>query len=62
MIDEILNDNNFEKSDTEIQTNESIEKNKLSSGFWRWWYIYPRRSKQKELSDPRIQAMFKRSR
>ena len=62
VIEEIVKNKDFEKSDTEIETYESLEELK-----------YPREHEdggiyilddlnEKEMSDPRVQAMFKRSR
>ena len=62
VIDEVVNDKEFEKSETEIKTNKSKEKNKMSADLWRWGVIIIDDSNEREVNNPRIQAMFKRSR
>ena len=52
VIDEIVNSKDFEKSDTEIETYESMTKS----------IVILDDLNQKEMDDPRVQAMFKRSR
>ena len=60
-IDEIGNNKDFQKSDTEIQTYESIEElnfpQKNDGGI-----IVLDDLNEKDMNDPRVQAMFKRSR
>ena len=62
VIDEIVNNKDFEKSDTEVQTYESIEELKFPQGYENNSIIILDDSNQKEMDDPRVQAMFKRSR
>ena len=61
VIDEILNNKDFEKSDTEIETYESIEELKFPQEYENNSIIILDDLNQKEMDDPRIQAMFKRS-
>ena len=62
VIDEIPNKKDFEKSNTEIETYESIEELKLPQEDEKNSIIILDDLNQKEMDDPRIQAMFKRSR
>ena len=62
VIDEIVNNNDFEKSDTEIETYESIEELKFPQEYENNNIIILYDLNQKEMDDPRVQAMFKRSR
>ena len=62
VIDEIVNNNDFEKSNTEIETFESIEELNFPQGYENNSIIILDGSNQKEMDDPRVQAMFKRSR
>ena len=61
VIDEINKDYDFEKTDTEMETYDSIEEPKYppqqDSGI-----IVLDNLKEKEMNDPRVQATFKRSR
>ena len=61
-IDDIVNNKDFEKSDIEIQTNESIEKLKFPQEYEDGGIIILDSLNEKEMNDPRVQAMFKRSR
>ena len=62
VIDEIVNSKDFEKSDTEIETYESIEELKFPQEYENISIIILDDLNQKEMDDPRVQAMFKRSR
>ena len=62
VIEEIVNNKDFEKSDTEIQTHESIEELKFPQEYENNSIIILDDLNQKEMDDPRVQAMFKRSR
>ena len=61
MIEEIVNDKDFQKSDTEIETYESIEDLKFPQEHQNNSIIILDDLNQKEMDDPRVQAMFKRS-
>ena len=61
VIEEIVNNKDFEKSDTEIQTYESIEDLKFPQDYENNSIIILDDLNQKEMDDPRVQAMFKRS-
>ena len=62
VLDEIVNDKDFGKSDTEIETNESIGKLKHPQEYEDGGIFILDDLNEKEINDPRIQAMFKRSR
>ena len=62
VIDEIVNNKDFEKSDTEIETYESIEELTFPQEYDDGDIIILDDLKEKEMNDPRVQAMFKRSR
>ena len=62
MTEEIVNNKDFEKSDTEIETYESIEELKFPQGYDDGGIIILDDLNEKEIKDPRVQAMFKRSR
>ena len=62
VIDEIVNNKDFEKPDTEIETYESIKDLKFPQEFENNSKIILDDINQKEMDDPRVQAMFKRSR
>ena len=62
MIEEIVNNKDFEKSDTEIETLETIEELKLPQEYEYGGIIILDDLKEREMNDPRVQAMFKRSR
>ena len=62
VIEEIFNNKDFEKSDTEIETYESIEELKYPQERENISIIILDDLNQKEMDDPRVQAMFKRSR
>ena len=62
VIDEICNDKDFEKSDTEIETYDSIEESKYPQEYGDdAGIIILDDLNDKEMKDPRVQAMFKRS-
>ena len=62
VIDEVTNNKDFEKSDTEIESFESIEELKYPQQYENNSIIILDDLNQKEMDDPRVQAMFKRSR
>ena len=62
VIEEIVKNKDFEKSDTEIETYESIENIKFPQEYENNSVIILDDLSQKEMDDPRVQAMFKRSR
>ena len=62
MIDAIVNIAKFDKSDTEKETYESIEQFKLPEDKNDGDIILPYDLNEKEMIDPSVVAMFKRSR
>ena len=62
VIEEIVNDKDFEKSDTKIQTYESKEELKFPQEYEVGGIIVLDDLNEKEMNDPRVQAMFKISR
>ena len=62
VIDVIVNNKDFQKSDTEIETYQSIEELKYPQDYENNSIIILDDLNQKEMDDPRVQAMFKRSR
>ena len=62
VIDEIINNKDFKKSDTEMETYESIEELKFPQEYEKNSIIILDDLNQKKMDDPRVQAMFKRSR
>ena len=62
VIDEIVNNTDFEKSNTEIETYESIEELKLPQHYENNSIVILDDLNQKQMDDSRVQAMFKRSR
>ena len=62
VIEEIINNKDFEKSNTEIETYESIEDLKFPQEYENNSIIILDDLNQKGMDDPRVQAMFKRSR
>ena len=62
VIEEIVNKKDFEKSDTEIETYESIEELKFPQEFDDGGIIILDDLNEKGMNDPRVQAMFERSR
>ena len=62
VIEEVINNKDFQKSDTEIETYESIEDLKFPQEYEPNSIVILDDLNQKEMDDPRVQAMFKRSR
>ena len=63
VIDEIINNKDFEKSNTEIETYDSTEELKFPQEYDDvGGIIILDDLNEKEMNDPRVQAMFKRSR
>ena len=62
VIGEIVNNKDFQKSNIEIETYESIEDLKFPQEYENNSFIILDGLNQKEMDDPRVQAMFKRSR
>ena len=62
VLDEIVNNKDFEKSHTEIETYESIEELKFPQEYEDGGIFILDDLSEKEMNDPRVQAMFKRSR
>ena len=62
VIEEIVNKIDFENSNTEIETYESVEDMKFSQEFDDGGVIILDDLNGKEMNDPRVQEMFERSR
>ena len=62
VIDEIVDNKNFEKSDTNIETYESIDELEVPQEYEDGCNIILDDLNEKEMNDLRVQAMFKRSR
>ena len=62
VISEIVDNKDFEKSNTEIETFDNIEDLKYPQEYEINSIIISDDLNQKEMDDPRVQAMFKRSR
>ena len=62
VIEEIVNNKDFEKSDTEIETYESIEELKFPQEYDYGGIIILDDLNEKEMNDARVHTMFKRSR
>ena len=62
VIEEVINNEDFQKSDIEIETYESIEELKYPQQYDDGGIIILDDLNEKEMNDPRVQAMFKRSR
>ena len=62
VIEDIVNNKDFEKSNTEIETYESIEELKFPQEYEINSIIILDDLNQKEMDDPRVQTLFKRSR
>ena len=60
VIDEIVNNKDFEKSNTEIETYEPTEEPKFPQEYEDGGIIILDYLNEKEMNDPRVQAMFKR--
>ena len=61
-MEEIINNEDFEKSDIEIETYESIEELKFPQEYKDGGVIILDDLNEKEMKDPRVQAKFQRSR
>ena len=61
-IEELINNKEFQKSVTEIETYESIEELNFPQEYNDGGTIILDNLNEKEMNDPRVQAMFKRSR
>ena len=62
VIDELVNNKDVEKSDTEIQTYDNIDELKFPQEYENNSIIILDDLNRKEMDDPRVQAIFKRSR
>ena len=62
IFDEIVNYKDFQKSDTEIEEYESIEKLTYPQEYDDGCIVILDDLNEKQMNDPRVQAMFKRSR
>ena len=62
VIEEVINNKDFQKSDIEIETYDNIEELKFPQDYENNSIIILDDLNQKEMDDPRVQAMFKRSR
>ena len=62
VIDEIVNNKDFKKSDTEIETDESIEELNYPQDSDDRGIIIIDDINEKNMNDPRVQALFKQSR
>ena len=62
VIEEIAHNNDFKKSDTEIETYESIEELIFPQEYHDGGFIILDDFTEKEMKDPRVQTMFMRSR
>ena len=62
VIEEIVNNKDFQKSDTEIETFDNIDELKFPQEYENNSIIILDDLNQKEMDDPRVQATFKRSR
>ena len=62
VIEKIVNNKDFEKSDTETETQDSIEELKVPQEYDDGDIIILDDLNEREMNDPRVQAIFKRSR
>ena len=62
VIEEVINNEDFEKSNIEIETYDNIEELKYPQEYDDGGIIILDDLNEKEMNDPRVQAMFKRSR
>ena len=62
VIEELVNNTDFEKSDNEIETYKSIDELKFPQEYDDGGIIILDDLNEKEMNDPRVQAMFERSR
>ena len=60
VIEEKVNNEDFQKSDTEIETYESIEEIKFPQEYDDGGVIILDDLNEKKMNDPRVQALFKR--
>ena len=58
VIEAIVNNEDVQKSETEIETYESIEELKFPQEYEHGGIIIPDDLNEKEMNDPRVQAMF----
>ena len=61
VIDDIVSDKDFQKSDNEIETYESIEELKYPQEYDEGGIFILNDLNEKEMNDPRVQALFKQS-
>ena len=61
VIEELINNKDFQKSDTEIETFGNIEELRFPQGYEDGGKIILDDLNEKEMNDPRVKAMFKRS-
>ena len=62
VIEEVINDKDFQKSDIEIETFDNVEELKFPQEYENNSITILDDLNQKEMDDPRVQAMFKRPR
>ena len=62
MIEGLVNNEDFEKSDTEIETYDSIEELKFHQDYDDGGINILDNFNERDMNDPRVPAMFKRSR
>ena len=62
VIEEVINNEDFQKSDTEIETYESIDELKYPQEYEAGGIIILDDLNEKKINDPPVRAMFKRSR
>ena len=62
VIEEIVTNKDLEKSDTELETYDTMEKLKFPQEYEDGGIIILDDLNEKEMNDPRVQAMFRRSR
>ena len=58
VIEEIVNNKDFEKADTELETHESIEELKFLQEYYDGGIFKADDLNEKEMDDPRVQEMF----
>ena len=62
VTEELVNNKDFQKSNTELETYESVDESKFPQEYDDGGIIILDDVNEKEMNDPRVQAMFKRSR
>ena len=62
VFDELVNNKDFQKSDTKIETYESRDELKFPQDYDDWGFTILDDLKDKEVNYPRVQVMFERSR